>query len=104
MPRPWRYDADPAKLDTGRFTAYLAGPGWGFDGRQTVLEELLHSGLPGVLDADALVLLGDLPERPDLGGRTILTPHPGEMARLAGKSVDAVLLDPFAEALSLSRA
>jgi NAD(P)H-hydrate epimerase len=48
--------------------------------------------VPLVLDADALIALSDDPSA--LVGRdereVIITPHPGEMARLAGASVDEV--------------
>jgi NAD(P)H-hydrate epimerase len=48
--------------------------------------------VPLVLDADALTLLADEPGR--LVGRddrdVIITPHPGEMARLVGMSIDEV--------------
>jgi ADP-dependent NAD(P)H-hydrate dehydratase / NAD(P)H-hydrate epimerase len=48
--------------------------------------------VPLVLDADALTLLAEEPGR--LLGRddrdVIITPHPGEMARLAGMTVDEV--------------
>jgi hydroxyethylthiazole kinase-like uncharacterized protein yjeF len=48
--------------------------------------------VPLVLDADALTLLADEPDR--LVGKddrdVIITPHPGEMARLAGSSIDEV--------------
>jgi NAD(P)H-hydrate epimerase len=48
--------------------------------------------VPLVLDADALTLLAEEPGR--LLGRddrdVIITPHPGEMARLAGMTIDEV--------------
>jgi len=70
-----------------RIAAVLAGPGLGRDEEAwTRLDSVLNSGLPLVLDADALVLLADrgrdrlatLPHRP------ILTPHEGEFAHLFG--------------------
>jgi NAD(P)H-hydrate epimerase len=52
-------------------------------------------GVPLVLDADALNAFGGDPDR--LMGRdgvdVIITPHPGEMARLLNTSVDAVQHD-----------
>ena len=45
---------------------------------------LAESGLPAVLDADALNALAEKPELlRSASGRAIVTPHPGEMARLA---------------------
>lgn len=74
-----------------------AGPGLGV-GQSTVafVHGLLErSGVPLVLDADALNAFAEEPDR--LQGRdgldVIITPHPGEMARLAGVSVDEVQND-----------
>jgi NAD(P)H-hydrate epimerase len=70
--------------------AALAGPGLGtHDGARALLEEVL-AGCAGplVLDADALNLLAGRLER--LRGRpgpVVLTPHPGEAARLLGRPV-----------------
>jgi hydroxyethylthiazole kinase-like uncharacterized protein yjeF len=51
-----------------------------------------RAGVPLVLDADALNVFAEDPER--LTGRdgvdVIITPHPGEMARLAGLSIEEV--------------
>ena len=74
-------------------SAVLIGPGWGT--ADTTLE-LLNSVLtyplpPTVIDADGLNLLAlihDWPER--IPPQTVLTPHPGEMARLTGKSVSEI--------------
>ena len=73
---------------TGK-TAVVLGPGLG-TGRET--EELVvhlyrNVPLPMVVDADALNILGehkDILAEP--GGPRILTPHPGEMARLTGQA------------------
>ena len=71
-----------------------AGPGLG-TGRApaTFVHGLLErAAAPLVLDADALNAFAEEPDR--LQGRkdlsVIITPHPGEMARLAGISVDKV--------------
>jgi NAD(P)H-hydrate epimerase len=70
------------------------GPGLG---RGASVEEFMRAlldraELPIVLDADALTVLADEPAR--LTGREerdiIITPHPGEMARLIGSSADHV--------------
>jgi NAD(P)H-hydrate epimerase len=79
-----------------RATSVAVGPGMGTgDGAAAALEWLLAnwSG-PLVLDADAINLLEARPER--LAGReqeTVLTPHPGELARLIGSTVDDVVSD-----------
>jgi ADP-dependent NAD(P)H-hydrate dehydratase / NAD(P)H-hydrate epimerase len=71
--------------------ACAVGPGLGQSSETgDLLRELLaECGLPMVLDADALNLLapagaGTFPPQ------AILTPHPGEMARLLGTSVETV--------------
>lgn len=71
----------------GKATAVAVGPGLGLgEGPRRLLSRLLElwSG-PLVLDADALTLLAGQLEK--LKGRTaptVLTPHPGELARLLG--------------------
>ena len=81
------------------YDVLLMGPGLGQNPstealvRQTLLSEPPLS-LPTVLDADALNLLARTPrwwER--VGGQTVATPHPGEMARLLERSVEDVQED-----------
>jgi NAD(P)H-hydrate epimerase len=78
----------------GGYDVIAAGPGLGtgVDQEVLVLGILERSTKPLVLDADALTVasaspgaLRGTPERP-----VVLTPHPGEMARLAGLSVPDV--------------
>ena len=70
----------------GRVQAWVVGPGLGTD--ETAAAELrfaLDTDLPVIVDADGLTLLGAHPEL--IEGRnapTVLTPHAGEFARLAG--------------------
>jgi NAD(P)H-hydrate epimerase len=75
------------------------GPGLG---RETFGRELwaaaLASGKPLVADADALNLLAGAPLRRDAW---ILTPHPGEAARLLGCQVAQVEADRFAAVQAL---
>ena len=77
-----------------RHDVIACGPGLG---REASVGEFVRalverSTVPLVLDADALVVLADDPS--SLVGReerdVIITPHPGEMARLIGASVDEV--------------
>ncbi len=66
-------------------TALAIGPGLGLnEAAAALVKTLLHeSSLPVVLDADALTLLAENPDIiPKNRPQTILTPHPGEMARL----------------------
>jgi ADP-dependent NAD(P)H-hydrate dehydratase / NAD(P)H-hydrate epimerase len=74
-------------------TVLAIGPGMGQEpATEAFLLELLEkSQLPVVLDADALNILAKHPGKIDGRQRTmILTPHPGEMARLAGISTAQV--------------
>ena len=81
-----------ARLDG--FSCVLAGPGLGEspDTLRTVAMLLQRAKAPLVLDADALNVLRGQPGR--LRGRLqrplVLTPHPGEFARLTGRSVREV--------------
>ncbi len=81
------------------YDALLVGPGLtSTTDAQGFIEALFSDGLPKdkwqertVVDADALNLLARLPDWPGrLPPGSILTPHPGEMARLTGMSVGAV--------------
>jgi NAD(P)H-hydrate epimerase len=74
-------------------TVLAIGPGLGQEeATEAFLLELLEkTQLPLVLDADALNILAKHPEKIDGRSRPIvLTPHPGEMARLAGISTKEV--------------
>ena len=67
------------------------GPGLGQTAwARDLYAEVLECGRPLVVDADALNLLAVRPQR---RGNWILTPHPGEAARLLGWSVAAVQAD-----------
>jgi NAD(P)H-hydrate epimerase len=76
--------------------AGVIGPGLGRD-RSTwrlILDLTQHVSCPLVLDADALNALSESPRlKGRLGKGRVLTPHPGEMARLTGKSIDAIAAD-----------
>lgn len=67
------------------------GPGLGqSDWSKEVFERNLDSNLPMILDADALNLLSQKPQKRD---NWILTPHPGEAARLLGTSTKEIQQD-----------
>lgn len=95
----------------GKATVLAVGPGLGQHpetGR--FLKDLLRKiGLPVVIDADALNLLarerGVLEDQSLLERRKnwILTPHPGEMARLMGTSIEEVQSDRLGLARQASR-
>lgn len=73
--------------EKGSVDAILAGPGWGRDeARLSLLESLLASDLPLVLDADGIRLFAQLLCRGWKGrpgaAPLALTPHPGELRAL----------------------
>jgi NAD(P)H-hydrate epimerase len=90
----WRFDpaatAEIAALASSA-TAVALGPGLG---RSTALSELVQRlfreiAQPMVVDADALFALAERPQALAVaGGPRILTPHPGEFARLTRQTYD----------------
>ncbi|MBH8599520.1 NAD(P)H-hydrate dehydratase [Thermoactinomyces sp. CICC 10523] len=87
--------ADVWKEKRERFSAVAVGPGLGrFAGEEQWLGQLMEEvEVPLVLDADALNILAAHPSLfrwRKKGAVTILTPHPGEMARLIGSSTAEV--------------
>lgn len=76
------------------------GPGlgqgeWG----RALLAAVLDSGKPRVLDADALNLLAE--RGADLRPEDVITPHPGEAARLLGVTTAEIQRDRFAAVAAL---
>lgn len=75
--------------------AVVCGPGigqsaWG----QQMLQQVIASGKPRLLDADALNLLAG--REPVPSAHQVITPHPGEAARLLGGSVADIESDRLA--------
>ncbi len=80
--------------------ALVIGPGWGNgEDRSRLLDAILSSGKPAVVDADALRVLGSRILPP----RSVITPHPGEAAFLLGEDAGAVLRNAPDCALALAR-
>ena len=80
-----------ASLDLSRYTAIGAGPGLGKGDSQTVLLDKLlkNASCPTVLDADALNIISQNSYLLDyIPAGSVMTPHPGELARLTGKAED----------------
>ncbi len=84
------------KLLAGR-NAVALGPGLGWHPKtaQFVRRLVTEIDLPSVVDADGLNAISEDPSvlLKKASAGMILTPHPGEMARLAGTTVDAVEAD-----------
>lgn len=87
------------------YTALLMGPGMVncADSRDLVRSLVPAAGCDVVLDADALnaCSVSGLP-RPAAGRGLVITPHPGEMARLIGSSIADVKKDPERTALDFA--
>ncbi len=108
-PTPARPELMTEALDESIFEllkkmAVLAvGPGLGTEAETVRLVRRLYEEgeIPGVFDADALnALAGALPATKKI---RVLTPHPGEMGRLTGKSTKQVQADRLGAAQELAR-
>ena len=86
----------------------VLGPGMGLDDLAEAWARAfaLHAPVPVVIDADGLTnLAGDgLALLKGAAGPRILTPHPGEAARLLGRSTAAVQADRYDAAEALTKA
>ena len=86
MVHPLRNEAGLSQLlGEHRFNALLIGPGAGVhELTRAHALSMLETGLPTLLDADALTSFSDDPTAlfAAIGGHTLLTPHEGEFARL----------------------
>ena len=79
----------------------VIGPGLGQgDSSQVLMSVVLESGQPRVIDADALNLLAAEPAKSE---NWVLTPHPGEAARLLGVDTLTVNEDRFAAAEKITQ-
>src|SRR6202521_1446286 len=84
----------------------IIGPGLGRDSStwRLVLDLVQHVPIPLVLDADALNALADAPRsKRKLANNRVLTPHPGEMSRLTGKTTEAIAADRPGTALKAAK-
>jgi ADP-dependent NAD(P)H-hydrate dehydratase / NAD(P)H-hydrate epimerase len=99
-------------VGSGELSALAIGMGLGTDkSAPRLLSAVLGRDLPILLDADALNLIAATPslealltEQPaGAPWRVVLTPHPGEAARLLGVSTAQVEADRVANAIALAR-
>lgn len=106
-------DALPDRADRGAVErlcegkrAVVLGPGMGLDelGRTWALAFALHAPVPTVIDADALTHLAQegIASLKRAAAPRILTPHPGEAARMLGRSTTEVQADRYAAAAALA--
>ncbi|MXX71477.1 MAG: NAD(P)H-hydrate dehydratase [Gemmatimonadetes bacterium] len=101
-------DEEALRTAIGASDALAVGPGLGTDpaaARQLKVALKVRGDRPAVLDADALTLLaGDDDLELPGDGSIVVTPHPGEMARLTGRSVRDVQGDRIGAARAFAAA
>ncbi len=85
--------------------AAVIGPGLGVDDKGQIYARQLaqHLPVPAVLDADALTALGPVVTPPSFAAPRVLTPHPGEAARLLGTTSVEVQQNRVAAAQRIAR-
>ena len=87
----------PESVDTliSKADVLVVGPGLGAgEWGQRIMDSVLRSAAPKVLDADALnIIAGRFAHGTDLGNNCIITPHPAEAGRLLGCSTAEVQAD-----------
>ena len=94
-------DADAAAALAARCDVIALGPGLGQGlWSRALVDAAFASGKPCVVDADALNLIAR--DGIALPRDCVLTPHPGEAARLLGRDVAAIQHDRFAAAAELA--
>lgn len=82
-------------------SAVGVGPGLGQENwGRALFECVVEAGLPMVVDADALNLLA---KNPAYSTRWVLTPHPGEAARLLASDTFTIQKDRFAATSAIQR-
>lgn len=85
-----------------RASVIALGPGLGqTEWSRALWSQALAAGKPTVLDADGLNLLAATPCA--LPAQVVLTPHPGEAARLLGTDAAGIAQDRYAAARELAR-
>ncbi len=86
-------------------SSWVVGPGLGQDeeARALACAFLNKNTLPVVVDADALNALAPLAGKPIAAGQALLTPHPGEAARLLNLSVGQVQKNRLLAAQEIAR-
>lgn len=96
--------ASKLKEILGQYDVVAIGPGMGREKENLdLLVEVLVSDKPCVIDADALYFIPEVLEILKVRkAPTILTPHPGEMARLTNSSIQDILDNPLEYAVNFA--
>lgn len=88
-------DAEAMRASFDSADAIAVGPGLGRSAwARTLVARVIDARRPAVIDADALTLVADAART--LPADAVITPHPGEAARLLGVSAADVQRDRFA--------
>ena len=92
-------ESEVYKQSLSSYSSIIVGPGLGLrpEGKSLLEQVLTHYHGPMVIDADALNLISEHKLFDRLINRrapTVLTPHPGEMARLLDTDKEDILHDP----------
>ncbi len=90
----------------GRMTVAAVGPGLSVEGDVTHVVRYIieYSTIPLVLDADALNAISqDVGMLENLQAQAVITPHPGEMARLMGMGIKEIQEDRIGAACGFSQ-
>jgi hydroxyethylthiazole kinase-like uncharacterized protein yjeF len=98
--------AEPALMAAaGQATVLAVGPGLGggLGVTETVTSLLTLSSKPVVLDADGLNVLGASPAALRRSAPVVITPHPGEFARLLGVETAEVMRDRETKAVEFAQ-
>lgn len=101
-----RADLQPLLSAAGGCDAVVVGPGIprGPETGELLRAFLERVRLPAVVDADGLNAIAEDPSfLRELAAPAILTPHPGEMARLTGRTIDEVQQDRIGLATEVAR-
>jgi len=89
--------AEIEDIELDRYSAAAVGPGCRVcPGTKSLVQALMQSSLPLAVDADGLNAMA--PGFPRRQYPTVISPHPGEMARLLGKNIQEVTDAPLAAA------
>ncbi len=88
-----------------RASVVAIGPGLGRSPwSEQLLQQVLATDLPLVVDADALNMLSELATKQSVQRQNwVLTPHPGEASRLLGRSTTEVQSDRFGSVRALQQ-
>lgn len=95
------------KIDFSEIDALVIGPGLGFSEKaRQRLNEALDLQIPVIIDADALTMIANdaelMSKTAQRSAHTVLTPHPGEAARLLKTTVKDVQSDRVMRAQEIS--